>query len=81
VYTNRSGTQHIPAFDVKAVDTVAAGDAFNGGLTAGLYNRQPLETAILRGMAAAAFAVTRPGAQSAMPTGEEVDRFMREYVK
>jgi ribokinase len=79
VYTGKSGITHIPAFDVKAVDTVAAGDAFNGGLTAGLCNGEPLEQAILWGTGAAALAVTRPGAQDAMPTMEEMDRFMREY--
>ena len=81
VYTSGTGTRHVPAYTVDAVDTVAAGDAFNGGLTAGLCNKQPLEIAIQLGTAAAALAVTRPGAQDAMPTMEEVERFMRNERK
>ncbi|GCL39250.1 ribokinase [Sphaerospermopsis reniformis] len=34
---------YIPAFSVNAVDTVAAGDAFNGGLAAALFQEKPLK--------------------------------------
>ncbi len=52
---------------VDAIDTVGAGDAFNGALAAALAEGHPLDTAIAWALAAGALAVTRPGAQDAMP--------------
>ncbi|MGQ9926625.1 MAG: ribokinase [Chloroflexaceae bacterium] len=63
---------HLPAFPVRAVDTVAAGDAFNAGLAVALVEGQPLATAMRWAVAAGAVAVTRPGAQPAMPSRVEV---------
>lgn len=60
------GTFLVPAFPVVAVDTVAAGDAFNGGLAAGLYEGLSLREAVIWGAAAGAIDCTKPGAQSAM---------------
>ncbi|MGC1308110.1 MAG: ribokinase [Phormidesmis sp.] len=86
-----------PAFPVKAIDTVAAGDAFNGGLATALVNSVTaalgdaddykrmgasklrlsiLKPAITYASAVAALAVTRPGAQLAMPTKLDVDAFL-----
>lgn len=56
----------IPAFAVKAIDTVAAGDAFAGGFAAALVNDLPLQEALTWGSAAGALATTKVGAQSAM---------------
>ncbi len=67
---------HIPAFPVTAIDTVAAGDAFNGGLAAALVRRLPLRQALVWASAVAAIAVTRPGAQSAMPDFPTVENFL-----
>jgi ribokinase len=70
--------QLLPAFAVKAVDTTAAGDAFNGAFAVALLNGQsPLESA-LWASAVAAISVTRPGAQASMPTSFEVDRFLED---
>lgn len=84
--TNR-GSFAVPVYEVQAVDTVAAGDAFNGGLAAALckmdYQRdeplwpETLREAINYASAVAAIAVTRRGAQSAMPIAVEVEEFMR----
>ncbi len=52
----------IPAFPVKTVDTVAAGDAFNGGLAAGLFQGLPLKEALIWAAAGGAIATTKPGA-------------------
>lgn len=60
------------AFRVQAVDTVAAGDAFNGALAAALSEGRPVEEAIRWGLAGGALAVTRHGAQPAMPTRTEL---------
>lgn len=70
---------HRPAFPVRAVDTVAAGDAFNGGLVAALTEGLPLRQAVTWGTANAAIAVTRAGAQSSMPNREELLAFLQEH--
>ncbi|MGD1157891.1 MAG: ribokinase [Terriglobia bacterium] len=67
----------LPAFKVKAVDSTAAGDAFNGGLAVALMRGQDLLAAARFGSAVAALSVTRMGAQPSMPTARDVDRFLR----
>ena len=57
----------VPAFAVPAVDTVAAGDAFNGALAVALSEGHSLESAVRWGCAAGALSVTRVGAQDSMP--------------
>ncbi len=61
------GTRRFPAPKVKPVDTVGAGDCFTGWLAAGLAAGQPIEETLRQAVVAAAFSVTRPGAQSSMP--------------
>ena len=75
-WLNRDSNRFLPSFSVKAVDTVAAGDAFNGGLAAALSENQALEPAIRWGMATAAISVTRSGAQPSMPNRSEVNAFL-----
>jgi ribokinase len=67
----------IPAFPVKAIDTVAAGDAFNGGFAAGLAAGLPLRRAVTWGTATAALSVTKRGAQPSMPTRAEVEALLK----
>ncbi len=70
--------ESIPAFQVKAIDTTAAGDAFNGGFATGIMRgKPPLESARFAS-AVAAISVTRHGAQPSMPTASEVDCFLEE---
>lgn len=66
------GDQHIPAFPVTPVDTVAAGDAFNGALAAALDEGLPMTEALRWAQAAGAISVTRAGAQPSMPNRTEV---------
>jgi ribokinase len=61
-----------PAFPVTPVDTVAAGDAFNGALAAALDEGLPLGESVRWGAAAGALSVTRAGAQPSMPSRTEV---------
>lgn len=65
-----------PAFEVQAVDTVAAGDAFNGGLAAALVEGKSLPEAVRWGAAAGALSATKMGAQPSMPTRAEFDAFL-----
>ncbi len=70
--------RRLPAYAVKAVDTTAAGDAFNGAFAVALMNGlEPLESASWAS-AVAAISVTRAGAQSSMPTASEVARFLED---
>jgi ribokinase len=68
--------RHFPAFPVTAIDSTAAGDAFNGVLAASLLEGVPLERAILRANAAGALCVTRRGAQESLPTRAEIDAML-----
>jgi ribokinase len=62
----------VPAFKVRAVDSTAAGDAFNGALAVALMHRFSLEEAVRFAAAAGAMSATRAGAQTSMPTAKEV---------
>jgi ribokinase len=66
----------VPAYQVNAVDTVGGGDAFNGALAAALSEGLSLVEAATRANAAAAIAVTKPGAQGALPSRDEIDRMV-----
>jgi ribokinase len=70
----------VPAFSVEAIDTVAAGDAFAGGLTAALLSGLSLPEAARWGAAAGALATTKIGAQSAMPDRPTFEAFLRELT-
>lgn len=68
----------VPAFKVEAVDTVAAGDAFNGGLAVALAEGQTLAEAVRWGAAAGALAVTKAGASSSMPQRAAFDELLQK---
>lgn len=65
----------VPAYKVKAVDTTAAGDVFNGAMTVALSEGRDLFEASRFACKASAISVTRPGAQSSAPYRNEVDVF------
>jgi ribokinase len=67
------GAVEWPAVPVRAVDTTAAGDAFNGALAVALAEGHPIGEAVRFATVAAAISVTRPGAQPSMPTRDEVE--------
>ncbi len=68
-----------PAFLVQAVDTVAAGDAFNAGLAVALANGLSLRQAVTWGAAAGALAVTQAGAQPSLPDRKTFEAFLRSH--
>lgn len=72
-------TFFVPAFDMEAIiDTVAAGDAFNGGLAVALCRGMTLQRSMIFGSAAGALTVTCAGAQSALPSQESLYAFLEE---
>ncbi|AEH50559.1 ribokinase [Pseudothermotoga thermarum] len=70
------GRFEIPAFKVQAVDTTAAGDVFNGAFAAEFERSKDVKRALIYASAAAAISVTRMGAQSSIPTHQEVMDFL-----
>jgi ribokinase len=71
--------QLVPGFKVKAVDTTAAGDVFNGALAVALGEDRPLLDAVRFANAAAAISVTRFGAQPSAPARVEVESFLKQH--
>ncbi|PSV37755.1 MULTISPECIES: ribokinase [unclassified Photobacterium] len=81
VWLSQNGSGDIiSGFRVEATDTTAAGDTFNGALVTGLLEDLALESAIKFAHAAAAISVTRFGAQTSIPTREEVDLFLAQHA-
>ena len=71
-WVRKDRAQTFPSFPAEAVDSTAAGDAFNGALACAVAEGSPIQEAIRLGNAAGAIAVTRKGAQDSLPTREEM---------
>ncbi|MFT6058481.1 MAG: ribokinase [Pseudohongiellaceae bacterium] len=69
---NSEGCEVIPATTVKAIDTTAAGDCFNGSLAVALASKETLREAVIFAARAASISVTRIGAQDSMPLQHEL---------
>ena len=68
--------EHVPSFPAKAVDTTAAGDAFNGAFAVALLLGKSPAKSVRFANAAASLSVRRPGAQPSMPTMSEVQQLL-----
>jgi ribokinase len=68
----------VPAYNVEIVDTTAAGDAFTAALAVNVAEGKDLIAAAKFANAAGALACTRLGAQSVMPTRDEVQMLMED---
>ncbi|MEB3278375.1 MAG: ribokinase [Lyngbya sp.] len=73
---NKGGNFRVEAFPVKAVDTVAAGDAFNGAMATAFERGLSLREAVMWGTAAGALATTKSGAQPSLPDRETFEAFL-----
>jgi ribokinase len=71
----------VPAFSVQAVDTTAAGDAFNGAFAAALMRGDSINDSVRYACAVAAISVTRRGAQPSMPSRTEVAKFLKAHAQ
>ena len=72
-FADGQGSGHVPAPEVDVVDTTGAGDAFVGALVTRLARGASLEEAVAYAVRAGAAAVTKEGAQGALPTPETVE--------
>lgn len=70
----------VPPFPVKAIDTVGAGDCFNGAFAVALLDGRDPWAAARFANAAAAISVTRHGAQASMPARVEVEAFLAQQL-
>jgi ribokinase len=68
----------VQPFAVNAIDTVAAGDCFNGAFAVALLEGKDPWAAARFACAASAISVTRRGAQASMPTRDDLNAFMTE---
>lgn len=73
---NRTTSKQFGVRKVKAVDTTAAGDVFNGALTVALSEGKSFEDAIHFATVSSSISITRMGAQSSIPYREEVDKLL-----
>jgi sugar/nucleoside kinase (ribokinase family) len=72
--------RHVPAFTVKAVDTLAAGDVFHAAFALALAEKRGNIEALYFASAVAAFKCTRFGGIAGAPTRAELDTFLREHA-
>lgn len=72
LWVGERGAQHFAGFTVRAVDSTAAGDAFNGALAAALAEGKAMDKAIPLANAAGALATTRRGAQESLPDQDAI---------
>ena len=75
VHINNEGYKEYSAYNVKAIDTTAAGDSFIGGLLSGISINEKMDDAIEFAIKVSALTVTKVGAQSSLPSLEEVSKF------
>jgi len=78
VATRDGDRKAIPAHKVNAVDTTAAGDAFNAAFAVAISEGRNAFVSAEWATAVAALSVTRPGAQASMPTRSEVEQFLKK---
>lgn len=76
LFVNEKTTDHYPTRQVDAVDSTAAGDCFCGAFIVGLAEGKTVCEAIKLANTASSIVVTRKGAQSSIPTREEVDEIL-----
>ena len=76
VICSASSREFVPARKVEAVDTVGAGDVYNGALVTALSEGKSLPDAARFATLASSIAVTRPGAQTGVPHRPEVDALL-----
>jgi ribokinase len=78
---DKNGIRHIPGFKVKVVDTVGAGDAFNGGFAYAISKGHNIDEAVRFANAVGGLAVTKQGAFPSMPNLKQVNYLIKSQTK
>lgn len=81
IHIGNNSIKLYPAYNVKAVDTTAAGDSYNAALAVSISKGESLEDAIKFATKVGAMTVTKHGAQTSLPLVEEVEEFDSWYEK
>ena len=76
-FATGQANEWVPGYAVEAVDTTAAGDAFNGALAVALAEGRNLAQAVSFANAAGALAATCAGAQPSLPSRSTLEEFLR----
>ena len=79
-FKNRREEFWMKAFNVKVLDTTAAGDAFLGAFATGLAENKPIREALRWANAAGALATTKLGAQPSLPSQRELLSFLKNHT-
>lgn len=79
-YKNEKESGHVKAPPVEAVDTVGAGDCFNGAIAFAIANHTPLPEAVKFAVGCASISVTRLGAQSGLPYYHELPETLQALI-
>lgn len=75
---NKEGFKHIKAYKVVVLDTIGAGDSFNGALAYCIVKGMDLEDAVKYANAVGALTVTGNGAIPSLPRKDVVDKFIKD---
>ncbi len=78
-YATKNQSWLIPPYPVNAIDTVAAGDGFNGAMAAALDRGLSLHDGLKWGAVAGALTTTKRGAQTALPNLETLEFYLSQY--
>jgi len=70
----------VPAFKGQAIDTVGAGDCFNGVVASKLCQGENILTSVKYATAEASIAITRQGAQASLPYLNEIEDRFKQYI-
>jgi ribokinase len=80
ICAHQDGMMSVPSLKIKAIDTVGAGDAFVGYLTASLDKGMELKEALRYASVAGSLACTKVGAQTAVPAASEVNAYIQDVT-
>ena len=77
-WLNDGKLRHLPAFEVKTVDTLGAGDVFHGVFALSLAEGHLESNALIRASAAAALHCSKSGGRKTIPVRKEIETFIRQ---
>ena len=79
-WKDKYGQHHLPAYDIKAIDTNGAGDTFHGSFALGVAQNMKIKENLRRASATGALTCLNIGARTAIPFKQSVNRFYNERL-